>query len=111
MEMTPVLGQFFDMALLAADFGFWPLLRILGGIVAVLEKICKFEAEVARVGGIANAGIEIDEAGADKLFDFAVEVLHAFGITVAHGVEQSFAFILAFLDIIAGAHGGLENLN
>src|SRR5258705_8210382 len=81
------------------------------GLFLAVEEIGEFEAEVAGVGGVGEAGFKIDGAGADQLFNFAVEILHAFGIAVTHGVEKRLAFALALFDIFAGAKSGLENFD
>src|SRR6266571_1931130 len=82
-----------------------------GVVLAFFEEIGHFEAQVSGVGGIAQTGVKLDDAGADELLDFAIEMLHAFGRAVAHGIEQRLAFALAFFDVFASAHGGLQDFN
>ncbi len=57
-------------------------------VLAFFEEIGHFKAQVSGVGGIAQAGLEVYDSGADELLDFAIEMLHAFGRAVAHGIEQ-----------------------
>src|SRR5579859_3269673 len=81
--------------------------RSLPGWLRRGSEVGQFQAQVAGVGGVGHAGLKFDSAGADQLFDFAIEVLHAFGCSYAHGVEQSLAVALAFFNVFAGTKGGL----
>ena len=76
-----------------------------------LRQVREFQAKIAGIGGEGHAGFEIDDAIANKFFDHAVEVLHAVGVAVAHGVEQGLALAFALFDVVAGAHGGFQNLD
>src|ERR1700751_3309825 len=63
------------------EFGFF-----LGGVLwffLAVEEVGKFKAEIAGVGGVGKAGIGVNDTITDELFDFAVEMLHAFGVAVA----------------------------
>src|SRR5579863_5669729 len=44
------------------------------------------QAQVAGIRGVGQSGVEIHDSGADQLVDFAVEVLHAFGVPILHGL-------------------------
>src|SRR6185295_69553 len=76
-----------------------------------LRQVGQLEAQVAGVGGETHAGFEIDEAFANVLLNDAVEMLHAVGVAIAHGVEQRFAFAFALFHVIASAHGGFQDLD
>jgi hypothetical protein len=71
----------------------------------------EFLAEYGGIAGVGEAGFEIDDAIADELGDFAIEVLHAFGGAGFHSVEQGLAFVFAFFDALAGASIGFENFS
>ena len=90
---------------LALDFDFggsW----VGFGVAAAFEEVGDFQAEIAGIGGVAEGRIEIDDAGAQQFLEFAVKVLHAVSVAVAHGVEQSLAFAFAFFDVVAGTQSG-----
>src|ERR1700674_3242872 len=59
---------------------------------ALLFLANQFLAQHGGVAGKREAGFEIDDAVADELGDFSVEVLHAFGGAGFHGVQQGLAF-------------------
>src|SRR5450755_2595713 len=100
------------MFLLAFDFDFGFAGFFLGGGVAgVFEVIGQLQAQISGVGGVGEGRFKIHLFAANHFFDFAVEVLHAFGVAVAHGVEERLAFGFAFFDVFAGAHGGFENFD
>src|SRR2546427_314247 len=85
---------------------------VCGGVVlAFFEEIGHFQAQVSGVGGIAQTGVELDDAGANELLDFAIEMLHVFGAAIAHGVQQRLAFALALFHVFARAHGGLQDFH
>ena len=87
---TPQVGF-----LLAFDFGFfvaegnWFYYR--GWEVALaavpIDEIGELQAEVAGVRRIGESGFDIYDCGANQLFDFSVEILHAFRVAIAHGIE------------------------
>jgi len=81
------------------------LLLEFGGFGEVGED----EAQVAGVGGVLHGGMEVDGAVAHEFFEFAVEVLHAVLIAVAHGVEERLAFLLTLLDVLASAECAFED--
>src|SRR5437899_1089162 len=56
-------------------------------VLASFEEIGHFKAQVSGVGGIAQTGVELDDASANELLDFTIEMLHAFGAAIAHGIE------------------------
>src|ERR1700737_240826 len=81
------------------------------GSASALEVIGKLKAEISGVRGVGHSDFKFHHVVADQFFDFTVEVLHALGIAITHGIEQGFAFTLAFFHVIASAHGGLKNLD
>src|SRR6266404_3716389 len=73
------------------------------GVAVGLEEVGYFEAEVAGIGGVGQRGVVIDCAGTQKFFQFTVEVLHAIGVAIAHGIEECLAFAFPFFHVIARA--------
>ena len=65
-------------------------------IFGIFQVVGQFEAQVSGVGGVRERGFEFNLAVANHFFDFAVEVLHAFGVAVAHGIEQDLPSVSPF---------------
>ena len=66
---------------------------VMSGMAEAMQKQHPFKAlsrqflaQHGRVAGVGESGFEVDDAVADELGDFAVEVLHAFGGAGLHGV-------------------------
>src|SRR5882762_714851 len=78
------------------------------GVAVGFQEVGYFEAEVAGVGGVGQRGVVIDCAGAQKLFQFTVEVLHAIGVAIAHGIEEGLAVAFPFFHVVARAQRGLQ---
>ena len=74
-------------------------------------EVAQLELEIADIRRVSKTGLQIDLAATDQFFDLRVEVLHAFPLTIAHGVQQALAFFFSFLHVLAGARGGLEDLD
>jgi len=76
-----------------------------------IKKIGEFEAQIAGIGGVGKTGLEANNSGADHFLYFTIEILHAVGAAIAHGVEQRLAFGLALFHILARAQRGFQNFN
>jgi len=76
------------------------------GLRLLFDYIREFQAQVAGICGKGHASLQINDARAEQLIEFAIEVLHAFGRAVAHGVHQGFAFAFPLFDVLARAQGG-----
>src|SRR3954471_22515140 len=75
------------------------------------QQIGKLQSQIARVRGISRRGLVINESFANQFLDFSVEVLHALGVSVPHGVQQTLSFDFAFLQILTGTQSRLQNLD
>src|SRR5579859_1062834 len=76
-----------------------------------IEQVGQLQSQITGICRIRDSSVEINGAGAQQFFELAVEMLHAVGIPIAHGVQQRLAFSLAFFDVVARAQSGFENLD
>src|SRR6266849_3743283 len=105
---------------LTLDFDFGGAIGILGGWLAcsrtvrmltLLEVISHFQAQISCIRRVGQSGFVIDDPRADELVYLAVEVLHAFGATIAHGIEKRLAFAFTFFNVLPRAHRGFEDFH
>ncbi len=68
------------------------------------------QLEVRAVGGVRKRHLAVDDALVDELLELAVEGLHPFEGTVAHGVRQALALALPLADVLPGPRVGTEDL-
>jgi hypothetical protein len=57
--------------------------RLLG-----IGQVGQLQSQVSRIRRVAKRGIELDDPRSNHAFEFRVKMLHSFGRTVSHGVEQ-----------------------
>src|SRR5215472_7720354 len=69
----------------------------------------QFLAEDGSVAGERNPGVQVDQASAHQLRDFAVEVLHAVGFAAFDRVEQRPSVVLTFFHAFARPGVRLED--
>src|SRR6266851_10325729 len=79
-----------------------------GRMLTFLKIIRHFEAKIPRICRIGHSSFEIDNARADEPVNLAVEVLHAFGAAIAHGIEKRFAVAFTLFHVFPRTHSGLE---
>src|SRR5216684_6555296 len=80
-------------------------------MLTLLEVISHFQAQISRIRRVGQSGFVIDDPRADELVYLAVEVLHAFGAAIAHGIEKRLAFAFTFFNVLPRAHRGLEDFH
>jgi hypothetical protein len=78
---------------------------------AFLGQIRKGQAQVAGIGRVGYGRLHLHDAFADEPLKFPIEMLHAILSAIMHGVEQALSLVLALLDILPGAHCGLQDLD
>src|ERR1700744_882288 len=84
---------------------------LCGSALEFVRHIRNAEAQIPWIRGERQSSFEIDDAIANQFLDVAIEVLHAFLVAVAHAVEQRLPFLLASLQIFAGAQGRREDFD
>src|ERR1700680_1615364 len=67
------------------------------------HKVGQFQAKITWISGVSHTNFVIDDPFSNQPFDFAIEVLHAFGRADAHCVQQCFALAFTLLHVLAGA--------
>src|SRR5260370_36756958 len=55
--------------------------------------------------------LEIHDPRADELFNFAIEVLHALGVAIAHRIEKRLAFGFSLFNVISRTHRRFEDFH
>ena len=63
------------------------------------------------IGGVVHRGFKVDDFGANQLFEFAVEVLHAFRGAVFQGFQQSTSGGIFALQMVRGGGCVLKNFH
>src|SRR5260370_40641294 len=66
--------------------------------------------QVVLVGGEPEAVFNGDDVSFDEVLNDRVKILHAFKLSVAHGIQQGFAFRFTVFDVFTGASGRPQNL-
>src|SRR5882724_9773865 len=51
------------------------------------SQVGKFQPQISRIGSVAEPHFEINNSGANHALEFAIEVLHAFGAAIPHGID------------------------
>src|SRR5882762_7649477 len=103
---------------LPLDFDLGSKVGILRGRLAcsrpvrtLVEEIGHFQAQISSIRRIRQTGFEINDPRANELVNLAIEVLHALGAAIAHGIEKRLAFGFTFFNVLPRAHRGLENFH